>query len=54
MKIMLLVAALALSGCATIDKYATCPNARAAVEAAQRAADALCPAAPVPDAPVVL
>lgn len=46
MKIALvMLIAVALSGCTTLAGYATCPNARAAVEAAQQAADALCPVA---------
>jgi hypothetical protein len=34
---------LLLTGCATVQGYATCDNARAALLLAQRAADRLCP-----------
>ena len=46
--VLLLVSAL-IPGCATVSSYATCENARLTIEAAQRAADALCPIAPAPD-----
>ena len=42
----LLLVAAAIPGCATVRSYATCDNARAALEAAKRAADALCPVGP--------
>lgn len=41
----LAAAVLLLTGCATVQRYATCDNARAALLLAQRAADRLCPAA---------
>jgi uncharacterized lipoprotein YajG len=45
----LAAAVLLLTGCATVQRYATCDNARAALLLAQRAADRLCPISLVPE-----
>lgn len=42
--LVMVAAAIGLTGCATTGKYATCENARAAVEAARVATEAICPA----------
>ncbi|QGP79989.1 hypothetical protein [Sphingobium sp. CAP-1] len=41
--VMIAACYLALTGCQTVRGYATCDNARIAVETAQRAVDRFCP-----------